>query len=157
MLKNKILYSFLTIFFIGNTYAQMVDIIGNIGVSGTIIKQDVENVNHMNKSFLTTQAFQTYQTKIMTIKLDYFGNYKAIPKSNLTVGGMTIIFSPSNDGKYYIAQSQNINKNMCADIIASGDDTGLVFVEVKGKKYSLIEAHQKSSEICTSLMSFYYQ
>jgi hypothetical protein len=110
--------SMLSCFSLNQVHAQMVDLIGSMGIGAAQTASSVKNVGKMNKTVQAQQFINQLQMEIAMIITSYFGNYKSMPVQNKTVNGVKVTFKPA-DEKNALAVSIPLNSlDFCQKLIS---------------------------------------
>ena len=101
-----------------NVKAQLIDIMGNLSIQGSITQQSVQSVGQGISTLQKIQILQDIQQIAIEIQTGYFGNYQNLSKNSLSQNYLKQInwnIGQKNNG-FYI-QLNKINSALCNYLI----------------------------------------
>ncbi len=129
--------------------AQMIDMMGNIGVSGAITQENARQVGSMNKALRINQFKSQFSMKIAEILTTYLGDYRQMPTSVMNINGISVTFKPTSSGNSFGAHMNNIDSSSCYQIVSQYWD-GLSSIKINQKEYKPQLIKKKGKSICQS-------
>ena len=136
--------------------AQMIDMMGNIGVSGTLMQQDAQNIGAMNKSMRAQRFMDDISFKSAEILTTFMGDYRNLPAQSFQSSGVTVTVKPAENGRTFAMEMNAVNATLCKQIIARRWD-GLTGQIVNGKKYAPSPIQNRSACQATNTISLIFQ
>ncbi len=127
--------------------AQMIDMMGNIGVSGTLIQQDAQNIGTLNKSMRSQRLIDDLAMKTAEILTTYMGNYRSMPTQTMTSAGTRVTFQPDASGQSFTASMTDVPSALCKQILKRRWE-GLTAVRLNGQTETPARGQQQSASIC---------
>ena len=125
-------------------HAQMIDMMGNIGVSGTLMQQDAQHIGAMNKSMRSHRLMDDLTLKTAEILTTYMGDYRSMPTQTITSAGTRVTFQPDTSGKSFTASMKDVPLALCQQILKRRWEA-LTGVRLNGQKETSL---QQSASQC---------
>ena len=117
-LKKILFISMLSCFSLNQVHAQMVDLIGSMGIGAAQTASSVKSVSNMNKAVQVQQFINQLQMEIAMITTSYFGNYKKMPVQNKSVNGVKVTFKPADEKNALAISIPLSNQDFCQKLIS---------------------------------------
>lgn len=147
-LTIKIILLFGSLFFQTQlSYAQMIDVMGNIGIGSVLTTHDIQNTNRMNQQMQSQNLLHALSMKIAENITSYMGNYHNMPDQKISVGKNVITLKANNSGQNFSASVHNVTSSTCRQLVSHYWD-GLVSILVNNKTYSPAQAQKEVQNIC---------
>ena len=111
--------------------AQIVDILGSLGIQGAMTSSSVAGVEKMQRTLSNVQVQQGLAELNAEIQTKYFGDYRGIQKSDLDFDGFKGLewnVGSDNLAEYYVELS-GVNRELCHYLNFNG---GAKRVEING-------------------------
>lgn len=137
-------------------HAQMIDMMGNIGVSGTMMQQDAQNIGAMNKAMRAHRLMDDISFKSAEILTTFMGNYRNLSVQSFQSSGITVTVKPAENGRAFAMEMNTVNAALCKQIIARRWD-GLIGRVVNGKKYASDPIQNRSVCQTSNTISLVFQ
>ena len=115
--KKLIVLSMLAVGVNLTAQAQMVDLMGSMGLQGLQTIEATKSVGQATGKLKNTQIIQQMQMKIADITMTYFGEYKNMPIQKMSVGGVSVTFKSAGQGNYYEAVVSPVSAGLCVDLL----------------------------------------
>jgi len=121
-LKKSLFFSSLFYILTFSVQAQMIDLIGSMGIGAAQTTQSVKSVGQMNNVLRSQQFLNELQLKIADITTTYFGNYQQMPIRSAQIGNIKIIFRPVDNGQHYEAYISPLTQDLCLKLLQTRFD-----------------------------------
>lgn len=128
---KKYLIAIICMAFSVEAKAQIVDILGSLGVQGAMTSSSVAGVEKMQRTLSNVQVQQGLADLNAEIQTKYFGDYRGIQKSDLDFGGFKGLewnVGSETLAEYYVELS-GVNRELCHYLNFNG---GAKRVEING-------------------------
>jgi len=135
--------------------AQMIDIMGSMGVGGAMDAGAAHSVGMANNRLKSTQLISDINMKMADIMMSYEGRYHKMPTQTITSAGKKVVFRPVN-GRVE-AYIEKINENICLSLLTAGWQNVDQFRVVKQTGSSVIDRAQASkagTTVCQNVKDF---
>ncbi|MBR4927574.1 MAG: hypothetical protein IKY98_04530 [Alphaproteobacteria bacterium] len=113
---------FCTCFFALNASAQMVELLGNVGIQGSMARQGMQSVSGGLQTLKNTQLLSAIQQTAMEIKTSYLNGYQAVHKKSILHDGRfqntQWNVGPVGRNQFYIELS-GLNVDICRYLVRS--------------------------------------
>ena len=146
--KKSIVLSMLAVGVNLTAQAQMVDLMGSMGLQGLQTIEATKSVGQATNKLKNTQIIQQMQMKIADITMTYFGEYKNMPQQRMSVNGVSVTFKSVGQGNYYEATVAPVSAGLCADLLGRPFEN-LHQVKLGQKVYERAQLSEASKH-CTS-------
>ena len=133
--------------------AQMLDLMGSMGISGTQTIQDVKAVGQMNQALNSNQFLGELRMKSVYISTSYFGEYQNMPTQSEMIGNVEITFRPVNNGSNFEAFIPSVTPALCSSLLKNRFDNVISYrlvINGKNKEYTASQIQSKKG-ICDGI------
>ncbi len=113
--------------------SQMIDMMGNIGVSGAMMQNDARAIGSMNKALQSHRLTSDISMKAAEIRTTFMDGYKRLPPQTIQSGSVKVKFAPTPNGQGFTAQMNSVNSMTCKKLMSARTD-GVVSVELNQKR-----------------------
>ena len=132
-------------------HAQMIDLIGSMGVGGAMDASATRSVGMANRKLSTTQLQSAIHMQMADILTAYTGDYNRMSKRTVTTGGHKVVFQPTDQGRAVEAKIENVGEKECAALLRTNWEaaTKIRVQSARGSKdVAVNQASAKASQIC---------
>lgn len=142
MKKSLLILSILLIS--NNSFGQLIETMGSLGVQGAMTTSAVNQTRQMNKAVQIDTFLREFNDRLMMIKIDGLNGYKG--NYTISTGGYKADFKTINTSSFQVSIPL-ADKALCERMVARSWD-GLRQIQIGNKTYDASMVHSLGFEIC---------
>ena len=135
--------------------AQMIDIMGSMGVGGAMDAGAARSVGMANNRLKSTQLITDINMKMADVMMSYEGRYNQMPTQIINSAGKKVVFRPVNG--QVEAYVEKVNENICLSLLTASWQNVDHFRVVKQTGSSVIDRAQATkarADVCRNVKDF---
>ena len=142
MKKSLLILSILLIS--NNSFAQLIETMGAMGVQGAMTTSAVHQTSQMNKAVQMDNFLREFNHRLMAIKIDGLNGYSG--ESTVSAGGYRADFKAINASAFQVV-TPAADKALCERMV-SRSWNGLKQIQIGKKTYDASLIHSLGFEVC---------
>ena len=140
----KKIFLMMILFICMPTYAQMVDMMGTLGIQGALTQGEVQSVGRGMSQLRKNQVLQDLTQTAMEIKTQFMGNYYSVSKGSVSgspFNGLDWDLSSLSSDLFYIQLNQ-LDKKTCLSLVSARVPAVRKEVNGQSSSYDCMDSNQ---------------